>query len=296
MRRINQTVNNSFVYSPTREPIAEVALGEQVKIITLDTFSNRVKYNCEDSVHKLDGALNPLIGPIYINSAEPGDVLTIEIIDISPTRDWAVSILDPSIGGLTSEDLSIPSVKKAWFYKLIDNHLVHNSKLNFPWEPSIGTMATAPATKEISSLKAFKNGGNLDVPYTQSGNIVYLPISVPGAYFYIGDCHANQGEGEVSGFALEISAEITVKFNLIKSKKINGPRIESETELITIGSSDSMEESARIAYSNLIDWMTELKWDELEAYQALTQIGMLRVGNMVNPTNSLYAKINKLYI
>ena len=243
MRNITQTVNNSFVFSSKRKPITRVALGEKVKIQTLDTFGNKIIYNREDSLNEISESLNPLIGPIYIESAEPGDTLIVEIIDISPARDWAVSIMDPSIGGLTSKDVSIPTVKKAWFYKLINNHLVHDSKLNFPWKPFIGTMATAPVSEEISSLKAFENGGNMDVPETKPGNVVYLPISVPGGYFYIGDCHANQGEGEVSGFALEISAEITIKFELLKSKQIKGPRIESEKEMITVGSADSMEDS-----------------------------------------------------
>ena len=136
----------------------------------------------------------------------------------------------------------------------------------------------------------------MDVPDTKPGNIVYLPVRVPGAYFFTGDCHAGQGEGELCGTALEMTAKVTLRFELIKGKKLLWPRIESPDEYMTVGSARPMEDAARIAYGELIGWMGEMGWEQIEAYQALTQIGSLYVGNMVDTTYSLVAKIAKQYV
>ena len=135
----------------------------------------------------------------------------------------------------------------------------------------------------------------MDVPDTKPGNTIFLPVKVPGAYFYTGDCHAGQGDGELCGVALEISAKTTIRFELIKGKSIKWPRIESPTEIMAVGSARPMEDAARIAYMELIDWLVELGWDKWDAYQALTQIGKLTVGNMVDTYYSLVAKIDKEY-
>jgi hypothetical protein len=94
---------------------------------------------------------------------------------------------------------------------------------------------------------------------------------------------------------LEITAKATLKFDLIKGRPLAWPRIESPDELMTVGSARPMEDAARIAYTELIVWMEELGWDRWDAYQALTQIGNLYVGNMVDTTYSLVAKIAKKY-
>lgn len=106
----------------------------------------------------------------------------------------------------------------------------------------------------------------------------------------------DKGDGELCGFALEIAAKVTVQFELIKGKSINWPRIESPTELMVIGSARPMEDAARIAYMELIEWMTEYGWDKYDAHQALSQIGKMSVGNMVDTYYSLVAKIEKKYV
>jgi acetamidase/formamidase len=135
----------------------------------------------------------------------------------------------------------------------------------------------------------------MDVPDVKPGNSVYLPVRVPGAFFFTGDCHAGQGDGELCGVALEITAKVTVQFDLIKRKSIAWPRIESRDELMVVGSARPMEDAARIAYAELVGWLEELGWDRWEAYEALTQIGRLCVGNMVDTYYSLVAKIEKRY-
>lgn len=300
MIEVKQPGKHSYVFSRYLDPIATVKPGEEVVMHLKDAFEDRITSENDLPSKILGEYLNPQTGPIFIEGAEIGDTLKVNVIDIAPGRDWAVSLLNPYFGGLTSTSftrlLHEPLPEKVWIYKLQDGMLCNNEKLRFPWRPFLGTIGTAPDIEAISALTPFNHGGNMDVPDVKPGNSVYLPVKVPGAYFYTGDCHAAQGEGELCGVALEISAKVTLTFELIKGKQIKWPRIESPTELMAVGSMRPMEDAARIAYAELIQWMIELGWDKLEAYQALTQIGKLYVGNMVDTFYSLVAKVEKKYV
>jgi acetamidase/formamidase len=300
MRIIEQKGEHSFAFSRYLEPIARVRLGEEVVLQTEDCFKGLVKTENDfpEVVLKNSGYLNPQTGPLYIEGAQPGDTLKVYILNIEPSRDWAVSCIQKPLGGLTPNKftrmLNQPIAEKTWIYRFDKNgSLRHDDFLCFPWKPFLGTIATASDLEVISALTPYENGGNMDTPDAKPGNIVYLPVSVEGAYFFTGDCHANQGEGELCGVALEISAKVTLRFELIKRKRIKWPRIESPDEYMVVGSARPMEDAARIAYAELIDWMTEFGWDSLDAYQALTQAGRLYCANMVDTNYSMVAKVDK---
>jgi acetamidase/formamidase len=299
MQEIRQSGSYHYAFSRYAEPVARVQPGETVAIYTVDAFENQITHETDQPSAILGPYLNPQTGPIFVEGAELGDTLVIHILDIEPTRDWAVSAFIPYFGGLTStkftRTLQEALPERVWIYKLQDGMLTHNARLRFPWRPFLGTMATAPDLEAISALTPYDQGGNMDVPDTKPGNILYLPVRVPGAYFFTGDCHAGQGEGELCGVALEISAKATLKFDLLKQKRLDWPRIESPDAYMAVGSARPMEDAARIAYAELIAWMVEMGWERWEAYQALTQIGGLYVGNMVDTTYSLVARIAKQY-
>lgn len=300
MQEIRQTGTYHYAFSRYVEPVASVQPGETVAIYTVDAFENRITRDTDRPSAILGQYLNPQTGPIRIEGAEPGDRLAVHIIDIEPTRDWAVSAFIPYFGGLTStkftRTLQDALPERVWVYHLKDGQLRHDDRLNFPWRPFLGTMATAPDLEAISALTPYDQGGNMDVPDTKPGNTLYLPVRVPGAYFFTGDCHAGQGDGELCGVALEVAAKVTLKFDLIKQQPLDWPRIESPEAYMAVGSARPMEDAARIAYAELITWMVEMGWDRWEAYQACTQIGQLSVGNMVDTTYSLVAKIAKQYV
>jgi amidase len=299
VQEIRQPGSYHYVFSRYVDPIARVEPGETVAIFTEDAFESRITKATDRPSEILGSYLNPQTGPIYVNGAEPGDTLVVRILDITPTRDWAVSAFIPYFGGLTStrftRTLQEPLPEKVWVYALRDGWLSCGPRLRFPWRPFTGTIGTAPELEAISALTPFDHGGNMDVPDTKPGNTVYLPVRVPGAYFFTGDCHAGQGDGELCGVALEITAKVTVQLDLIKNKPIAWPRIESPDELMATGSARPMEDAARIAYTELVGWLVELGWDRWEAYEALTQIGRLHVGNMVDTNYTLVAKIAKEY-
>jgi len=299
VQEIRQVGAYHYVFSRYVEPIARVRPGETVAVYTEDAFESRIT-RAEDRPSEILGSyLNPQTGPIYVEGAEPGDTLVVRMLDIEPTREWAVSAFIPAFGGLTSTKftrlLHEPLPERVWVYALRDGWLSCGPRLRFPWRPFTGTIGTAPELEAISALTPFDHGGNMDVPDIKPGNTIYLPVRVPGALFFTGDCHAGQGDGELCGVALEITAKVTMEFELIKQRPIAWPRIESPEELMTVGSARPMEDAARIAYAELVGWLEELGWDRWEAYEALTQVGRLHVGNMVDTYYSLVAKIEKRY-
>lgn len=293
----------SYVFNPYREPIARVKPKDRVVIHTDDAFESRIKSKDDLPSRALATAkfLNPQTGPIYVEGAEPGDTLAVRIESIEPTRDFAVSVLIPYFGGLTSTNftrtLQDPLPERVWIWDLVDsgNNLVNEELgVKLPWEPFLGTLAVAPDLEAITALAPGPFGGNMDVPDVRPGNTIYLPVWNEGALFYTGDCHARQGQGELCGVALEITSRVTVVFDVIKGQEIEWPRIESDDAIMVVGSARPMEDAARIANTELILWLErEYGYDRWDAYQLLTQAGGLYVGNMVDTTYSLVASIDK---
>ncbi|MDP8946784.1 MAG: acetamidase/formamidase family protein [Actinomycetota bacterium] len=298
----------SYVFNPYREPVARVKPGQRVVIHTEDAFESRIKTAGDLPSQALATAkfLNPQTGPIYVEGAEPGDTLAVQMENIEPNRDYAVSCYVPYFGGLTSTTLTrtlqeaLPEKVYVWNLHEDDGgrYLLNDEiGVRLPWEPFVGTIAVAPDLEAISALSPGPFGGNMDVPDVRPGNKVYLPVWNEGALFYTGDCHARQGQGELCGVALEITSRVTVSFEIIKSGGIEWPRIESEDRLMIVGSARPMEDAARIAYTELIGWLEdEHGFSRLDAYQLLTQAGGLYVGNMVDTTYSLVASIDKQYL
>jgi amidase len=296
----------SYVFNPYREPIARVKPGARVTIHTDDAFESRITKKGDLPSRALATAkfLNPQTGPIYVEGAEPGDTLAVRIEGIEPTRDFAVSVLIPYFGGLTSTNftrtLQEPLPEKVWIWDLVDggNSLVNEELgVTLPWEPFLGTLAVAPDLEAITALAPGPFGGNMDVPDVKPGNTVYLPVWNEGALVYTGDCHARQGQGELCGVAMEITSKVTVVFDVIKDKAIEWPRIESEEAIMVVGSARPMEDAARIANTELVLWLEhEYGYDRWDAYQLLTQAGGLYVGNMVDTTYSLVASVAKEYL
>lgn len=304
MIEIRQDGSFTYVFSKYLEPIVRVPQNEEILIHTQDFCEGKIdREDCVPSDY-MTGYLNPQTGPLYIEGAEPGDTLAVDILDIQPDRDWAVSCNIQEFGGLvgtgTTKLLNPPLKEKVWIYhRQPDGSFLcdSNPKMHFPWQPFMGTIATAPELEAISALTPFNQGGNMDCRDTCPGNTLYLPVAVEGAMFYTGDCHAKQGDGELNGTALEIAGKLTVKFRVIKNKKIRWPRIENSEYIMVVGSAKPMEDAARIAYCELVKWMcSEYGWEELDAYNVLSQAGEMYVGNMVDTNYSLVAKIHKKYL
>jgi len=295
----------SSLYSPYQEPILTVEPGDSLTVYTEDAFASRITSEDAPIQEALAGMkhLNPQTGPIYIKGAEPGDVLAVHIENIELARDWGVSVILGYGGSLqTDGDMTFqkPLGEYTWIWKTTDNGKTwKNDRIGVPVPaaPFCGTLAVAPELEAIQSITAGPFGGNMDCCHVCAGNTVYLPISNPGALFYIGDCHAAQGQGELCGGAIEITAKVTVSFELIKNKPLSWPRIESKDKIMSVGSAKPMEEAARIAAADLVRWMAaDYGFELMDAYELFTQAGELFVASMVNPSYTLCAAIEKKYL
>lgn len=303
MREIHPERPYPYVMGKYHTPIANVRPGETVAVFTEDAFEGRIQKETDLPSAVLDQYLNPQTGPITVEGAEPGDTLAVHLEDIELTRDFAVSCLVPDFGGLTSTTLAPtlqePLPEKVWIYRRQSDGTFSYDPSKFSVQPApfMGTIGTAPTIEALSTLTPFTHGGNMDVPDVCAGNTVYLPVNVPGAYFFTGDCHARQGEGEACGVALEISGKVTLRFELVHDHPIAWPRIESPEEIMVVGSARPMEAAAQIAYTQLVRWLeADYGYDRWDAYQLITQTGRLYVANMVDTYYSLVAKLPKEFL
>lgn len=299
---ISHEDGTSFTFTPSLKPIAKITSGTRVVVHTLDAFSNKLT-SADDDIGNVGTRpfVNPVTGPIFIEGAAPGDALHVTIEAIEPARDFAVTALIPDFGSLT-RTASLPLMHpplpaKIRVMPIRDQQVHFNEKIVLPYEPFIGSIGVAPPGESISSLVPDHYGGNMDCVETSPGNTLVLPVLVPGAHFFIGDAHATQGDGEITGVAAEMPARVTLTFNLVKNKAPKWPRLYNDQWLMATGSARPLEDAARIAWKELIDWMTQDHgFTPTEAYELLGQVGRMRLGNMVDPHYTMVAKIQRKYL
>lgn len=302
MREIRQPGPYCYTYSPFHPPIATVQPGETVCIHTLDAFENKLT----PQVRRFTDVctypfLNPQTGPILIEGAQPGDTLVVQIHEITPTRDHAVTGTIPYFGGLTSTTLD-PTLQEPleeqWLFLPIEaGGIRFDARRVIPYEPFLGTMGVAPQIEAVNTLTPDYYGGNMDCVETRPGNEVWFPVLVEGAHFFTGDAHASQGDGELTGVALEIPARVTVTFALKKNCPIKWPRIVSSEFIMVAGSARPLDAAARIAWIELIGWLvSDYGFERMQAYHFLGQVGQMRLGNMVDPKFTMVAKCPRKYL
>ena len=301
MKAIRQDGKYSYLFSRYAPVVATVDPGEIIELYTEDAFSGLVREETDLPSRLERPGPNPQTGPVFVNGALPGDTLAVHIHSIEFTRDYGVSQISPAFGGLQATSFTAmlhePLENQVFKYVIDGGRAYHprHRHLAFELAPFMGTVATAPKLEAISTLVPFNQGGNMDVPDVKPGNTIYLPVAVEGAYFFTGDCHARQGDGELCGTAIEITSKVTLSFDIVKGMGTSWPRIESPTHYMAVGSARPLEDAARIAWLELISWMVEMGWDKMHAYQMLTQVGEMTLGNMVDPNYSMVAKVEKRY-
>jgi acetamidase/formamidase len=170
--------------------------------------------------------------------------------------------------------------------------------VKFPLHPFLGCIGVCPANGEArSSIVPAEFGGNMDAPEVSAGNILYLPVNVPGALLYFGDGHAAMGDGEVAGSAVEVPMRERLKIDVIKGKRIEWPRFENENEIMTTGIYRPVDDAARIAVTELMHWIhADYGLSELDAYELFSKVGKLHLTEMVDPNYVVVAAIDKKYL
>ena len=293
-----------YVYGPYAKPILTVEPGDIVVVETEDAFGGVITSEQDSPTAKLTFPfLNPQSGPIAIKGMEKGDCLAIHIhaVETRGAQPAGTTCIIPEFGGLVgtaSTALLNPPLPERVRKMHVDKDGVRwSDKITLPYEPFIGTIGVSPQIEAISSLQPDYHGGNMDLPDVAPGAVLYFPVHVDGGLMYVGDCHATQGDGELSGVAIEQRATVTLQLDVIKNWSFGWPRLENERFIMTIGSTRPMEDAARIAYRELIRWLcSDYGFDEVEAYFLLTQAGRVRLGNMVDPKYTLGASLLKSYL
>ena len=291
-------------------PLVSVRPGTVVSTWTLDCFAGRVT-SVSDLVSEVcDPAyLNPQTGPFFIEGAEPGDTLAVHFVSIEPREAWGVSANVPFFGSLTATPttamLHTALEERTWYYELdLDDRLVRYAAvdsaftLDLPLDPMHGTVGVAPPLGEArSSLTPGSWGGNMDTPEMRAGVTCYLGVNVEGAMFSLGDGHARQGEGETCGVAVETAMDTVVVVDVVKGLYTAWPRIESDTHLVSTGSTKPLEDAFRIAHADMTGWVgSELGLSPLDAYQLVTQTVESPVANVVDTVYTMTAKVSKRYL
>ena len=164
--------------------------------------------------------------------------------------------------------------------------------------PMLGRLATAPSGEQaISGGVPYDFGGNMDTSLAREGATVYLPIFHEGAYFYFGDVHALQGDGEITGTGIETSADVTFELDLIKGQKIAWPRLENEDFIMVAGSVRPLMDAFRIAHVEMVKWLeADYGFERWEAMQLLSQVGEAQIANVVDPNYTIVSKFPKKYL
>lgn len=304
--RLDEAAQGDYKYTlgPYADPVLEVAPGDRIVVETLDAFGGRIRSENDRPSDILEMPFgNPQNGPIRVDGAKKGDVLAVYVERIIPRGDQprGTTCLINELGGLVGTDLTAtlndPLPEKVRKVAVDEDWVYWSDRLRLPYEPFIGTIGLSPQIDSISSLVPASHGGNMDLPETRPGNVIYLPVRAEGAYLFLGDVHATQGDGELSGNAIEHPSETMIVVDLIRDWKINWPRIESSDRIMSVGSARPMEDAARIAYRDLVEWMAaDFGHDRLEAYMLLSQCGRVRLGNMVDPNYTLAAGIEKQHL
>jgi len=305
--KYHATINDvKYVYGPA-SPVAHVKSGDVIETNTLDAFGNALK-KPGDKLSAVKGD-NPLTGPFYIESAQPGDTLAIRILDLQVDGNQGVGAFAPGFGALNQTNytpmLHAALPEKIWFYPIDKaantatfKALDSNFSVKIPLHPFFGCIGVAPAGGEArSSVVPAEFGGNMDAPEASVGNTLYLPVNVAGALLYMGDGHAAMGDGEIAGTAIEVPLLARVQITLIKGKKINWPRFENDNTIMTVGAYRPLDDALRIAFTELVDWIhADYGLSNLDAYELLSKVAKIHLDEMVDPNYVVVASIDKKFL
>jgi len=292
MKRLTLEMQGELCYtiSALNKPRLFVDPGETVNVETEDAFSGQVRTESDRrDVTKIPYP-NPQSGPIFVNGAKRGDILAIKIEGIQPligqgaTRIVSFWYNQRDDTELLLKFLKTQNIPHGTKICKIRNGEVSIDNFTIPYQPMIGTIATAPLTETLLTLYPGPHGGNMDIKQVTTGSTLFLPVSVDGALLHLGDAHATQGEGELSGAAVEMPSKTTLKIDLIKGRSIQWPRIECGGILYSIAATEtgrSLVEALRIAFTSLALWLeTDYDINRWDAFELLTLVSKVSLGNL----------------
>jgi amidase len=284
MQRIVRDHARKYAFDARDEPLLRVRPGESFEIETWDAGTGYFRSPADKAIPALRPGFdrspphaNPIGGPVYLEGAERGDTLAVNIEEIIVV-DHSWIAIGPKRGPL-GESTRWPELSAAYTTKIFrhtpgpsgttrDGTLHFSDKISWPITPFVGTIGVAPDREVTTSLDGQGEwGGNLDIRDVAPGNRILLPIFHPGALFYLGDVHASQGDTEFTGTAAETQATVRVRLDLLKGKRIPWMRIEKPASIVSVHAYRPLEGAVETATIHLMDWLIrDYRFTPTDAY------------------------------
>ena len=272
-----ETVNDIMKWD--NKPAGYCKSGETVVFETRDCYDNTIT-SSERPLGDREGLSNPVTGALYVEGAEVGDILKVEIEDIK-LRSWGV-MRSSTTAGVFHEKYK---KREAIIFQVKNNKIYFDDKLILEADPMIGVIGTAPIEKEgIPTTTPGKHGGNMDCKKIVKGSTIYLPVNVKGGLLSMGDIHALMGDGEVFICGLEIAGEITVKVSVLKNIKLPTPFLYSRGKVMSIQSAEDLDKAGDMAAKEMFEFVKEAtKQNDVRTGMLMSLLSDMAVCQVVDP-------------
>jgi amidase len=267
-----------FSLSSEAPAVARVRPGETLVLETADCFSDQVQ-SAADAPSSVDWEhINPATGPVYVEGAEPGDVLSvlIERVDVADRGVMAVSgdfgVLHERFEGMSFAIIPIEGGSAAV------------AGASVPVHPMIGVIGVAPGGDPVPCGSPGSHGGNMDTRLIGQGATLYLPVFVRGALLAAGDLHAAMGDGEICGTGIEVAGSVQLRVDVRRDLELADPVVETAEAVATIASAKTLDEAADVATRDMADLLVRrLGLSDGDATMLMSAAGQLQVSQVVDP-------------
>ena len=272
-----ETVNDIMKWD--NKPAGYCKSGDTIVFETRDCYDNTIT-SSERPLGDREGLSNPVTGALYVEGAEVGDILKVEIEDIK-LRSWGV-MRSSTTAGVFHEKYE---KREAIIFQVKNNKIYFDDKLILEADPMIGVIGTAPIEKEgIPTTTPGKHGGNMDCKKIVKGSAIYLPVNVKGGLLSMGDIHALMGDGEVFICGLEIAGEITVKVSVLKNIKLPTPFLYSRGKVMSIQSAEDLDKAGDMAAKEMFEFVKEAtKQNDVRTGMLMSLLSDMAVCQVVDP-------------
>ena len=295
-------------YDARVKPALRVASGDRVRLETMVARGlERLRLagvsdaDIPESMRAVEAAVkdrgpgpHPMTGPIFVEGAEIGDTLEVRLIAIDFLHPYGVAAFNAG-GGVLASDFPY-SHQRLIRWTPGAKSIEFRPGVRVPLAPFFGSIGVAPPmlSGRLSSTPPGWHGGNLDNKDLIAGSVLFLPVHAQGGLLSIGDGHAMQGDGEVTGAALETSLTGTIEVRLRKGQHLKWPRAETPTHYMTMGLDPDLDEATRLATREMVEFlMAEKQLSRDDAYLLCSLAADLRVTQAVDGTKGIHALIAK---
>ena len=251
-------------WKPAMEPAYRVGIGE---VVIVDMSHGMPGLVTRDGVFREPGAdavINPQTGPIFVEGISSGDAVAIDILDIK-VGEWGYC--------------------NGRIFELRDGYVIFSQTLKLPVQPMIGGLGIAPSEGSADTRSPGDTGGNMDCREVRAGSTIVFRARVNGALIGMGDAHALQGDGEITGQGIETDAEALVRFRKLPEPLSERPVIIRPESFSTVGANKNLEDAAWQATDDMVDLLCQRTGrTKKEALLLVGLMGQLKINQIVDPT------------